>query len=399
MGIEMKYYKAVAGNDCLKCGFCKYFVQCPMEKEKNCIGCGTCLKGCPAGDRSLKHNLETRTLYGIVVDGNQYFVPARISVRDALELVGKRSSHMHHCNSGGCFTCEVMVNGNLMRSCLTPVNENMVIFTNQETLQKQPPLRLVSFFPNYFHASLSVFTHGCNFSCGFCHNWNITFSSSGRSVTSIEAVQMARHILASKTDPRVGISGGEPTLNRRWLIDFIRELRKLYSNIRIQLDTNASLLTNDYIDELYDAGLTDISPDLKGDDLSTFMKLTGIKEKNLANRYLETAWEGVKYLVNNYHDRINLAVAIPYHPSFISRQEIERMGKRLANMDNKIDVNLIIYQPVFRMRSVSEVSDTDIDEALELLKDAGLQKVWCQEGDDIPRGVSPEDLLLLEDGS
>ncbi|OAT81687.1 hypothetical protein A6M21_09745 [Desulfotomaculum copahuensis] len=183
------------------------------------------------------------------------------------------------------------------------------------------------------------------------------------------------------------------------MIDFIRELRKLYSNIRIQLDTNASLLTNDYIDELYDAGLTDISPDLKGDDLSTFMKLTGIKEKNLANRYLETAWEGVKYLVNNYHDRINLAVAIPYHPSFISRQEIERMGKRLANMDNKIDVNLIIYQPVFRMRSVSEVSDTDIDEALELLKDAGLQKVWCQEGDDIPRGVSPEDLLLLEDGS
>ena len=59
---------------------------------------------------------------------------------------------------------------------------------------------------------------------------------------------------------RMAISGGESTLNRTWLIEFVRALKNLNpdSDARIHVDTNGSILTKDYIDELIGAGMTDI---------------------------------------------------------------------------------------------------------------------------------------------
>jgi len=45
------------------------------------------------------------------------------------------------------------------------------------------------------------------------------------------------------------------------------------------VDTNATILTRDYIDELVEAGVTDIGPDLKGCYPETFMRITGIEDK------------------------------------------------------------------------------------------------------------------------
>src|SRR3989339_919715 len=100
----------------------------------------------------------------------------------------------------------------------------------------------------------------------------------------------------------MAISGGECTLNRLWLLQYVRELKRLNPdpNARIHIDTNGSILTKDYIDELVEAGMTDIDPDLKGYYPETFMRITAIEDKGLVERYLNTAWDAVRYLIDKY---------------------------------------------------------------------------------------------------
>ncbi len=90
---------------------------------------------------------------------------------------------------------------------------------------------------------------------------------------------------------RMAISGGESTLNRAWLIGYVRTLKSLNLDVdtSIHIDTNASILTKDYIDELIDAGMTDIGIDLKGCTTESFMRITAVKERELAALYLSTA--------------------------------------------------------------------------------------------------------------
>jgi len=87
----------------------------------------------------------------------------------------------------------------------------------------------------------------------------------------------------------MAISGGEPTLNKEWLTRFFQELTRLDpdSEARLRLDTNATVLTSEYVDRLVEAGVTDIGPDLKGLRTETFMKITGITDRGLADRYFE----------------------------------------------------------------------------------------------------------------
>jgi len=76
----------------------------------------------------------------------------------------------------------------------------------------------------------------------------------------------------------MAISGGEPTLNKRWLIEYFRELKKLNSDkeARLHLDSNGALLTPEYIDELAEAGVNNIGVEPKGLRLETFMDISGI---------------------------------------------------------------------------------------------------------------------------
>lgn len=382
-------------SNCINCHFCDYFVQCPGNQGKSCIGCGSCIKGCPQGARTLVPAETNGSSVTIHVDGASLTVPAGITVNEALTLAGKPTHTADSCGSGSCYNCAVLVNNRLTKRCGTRVEDNMEINTDQLSIEQHRPLRLLSFFPNYLHAAVSVFTHGCNFNCDFCHNWDITFSSTGIPSTPEEAAFYTLQGMNNQAHPRVGISGGEPTLNRRWLIAYVNELKRQNKNIRIQLDTNASLLTEDYLDELVDAGVTDFSPDLKGLYPETFMKISGLENEILSRKYLNTAWQSVEYLVDKYAHKVFYHVAIPFHPHFISYDEVTDMGKKLAALDPNMNVNLIVYQPVFRMRKTPIVGNEEIDKAFNLLKDTGLNNLWCQEGDDIPQGVDPDELLLL----
>jgi pyruvate formate lyase activating enzyme len=185
---------------------------------------------------------------------------------------------------------------------------------------------------------------------------------------------------------RLAISGGEPTLNRKWLIQFFRELKHLNPdpNARFHLDTNASILTPDYIDELVLAGITDIGPDLKAVQVGTYQTITNIADPKLAQQYLDTSWAAVKYLADHYYpQQLFMGVGLPYNAAFFSspkqqEMELHQWGTRLSAIDDRIQVCILDYRPTFRRRDIRRPTVAEIREIKQLLEGVGLQTVIAQ---------------------
>lgn len=102
-----------------------------------------------------------------------------------------------------------------------------------------------------------VFTQGCNFRCGYCHNPEL-FENKGP-VLSVPAFFEFLNKRKGKLDGVV-ITGGEPTLHGKDLIEFIKEVKLL--GFLVKLDTNGT--HPDVLQELLNENLLDyIAMDIK----------------------------------------------------------------------------------------------------------------------------------------
>ena len=393
---------------CVECGFCGEFVFCPgmgrptMYRDPDrCVGCGACCLACPYEAVRPVEDLRPRPTVRLTIEGESYEVPGRITVREALELLGFQLSRFPGegqlsvpCETGGCFTCSVYVNGQLQPACTTPVEEGMVIEFPSEG---QRLLRRVSGLQPHpvggvgtpwwlkdkgTYIEVACFAHGCNLRCPQCQNYSVTYDSVERPLTPEEAARRLTALRRYYGVDRMAISGGEPTLNRDWLIAFFKALRSFNKDrkARFHLDTNATVLTPDYIDELVlDAGITDIGPDVKGLKLETFMNITGIRNRELARRYNENEWKAVKYIIDHYYpDEVFMGIGIPYNPAFMSLEELREMGERIASMDPDVQVCVLDYFPTFRRRDIERPSYRQMLKARETLLEAGLKTVIAQ---------------------
>lgn len=230
------------------------------------------------------------------------------------------------------------------------------------------------------YLEVACFASGCLYRCPSCQNWQITYLSNSHPLSSDEAAHRLTTERKHYRVDRMAISGGESTLNRKWLIQFVEQLKKLNpdKDARIHVDTNAAILTPDYIDELIEAGMTDIGPDLKGIQLDTFMKITNQKAKCLAEKYLQTSWEAVKYLLDKYSDRIFMGVGIPFNQAFMSLDEIFEIGSALVKWDPEVQVTVLDYRPEFRAQNLIRPTSKEMSEVKNTLEGSGLKKVICQ---------------------
>ena len=102
-----------------------------------------------------------------------------------------------------------------------------------------------------------VFTQGCTFRCGYCHNPELFENK--EPVLSVPAFFEFLNKRKGKLDGVV-ITGGEPTLHGKDLIEFIKEVKSL--GFLVKLDTNGT--HPDVLQELLNENLLDyIAMDIK----------------------------------------------------------------------------------------------------------------------------------------
>ncbi len=374
---------------CTFCGACRNSVTCAGGEvfSSDCMGCGACVLACSGSAIRLVEDKGKRKNIDIRIDGENFSVPERITVKDALTYAGFSFSHENApCGVGGCWCCAVLVDGSAKPACITGVREGMVIDTQTEI----EPRRVVTGFGphmvggvgtpkdiinNISPVEVAIFTHGCNLRCPQCQNHVMAFTG-GMEMLPGEAAAMLSNMRRIYNVNRMAFSGGECTLNRRWLIQAIRELKELNPDekARIHVDTNGSLLTEDYLDELVAAGMTDAGIDLKGLRLETFQRITGVKEHS--ELYLENAWNAVKYLLENY-SQVFVGVGIPYNKALISREEILEIGERMVGISKEVQVCVLDYRPAFR-RNMEQPAAGEMREIKEMLNSTGLKNVIAQ---------------------
>lgn len=386
-------------NFCKNCHWCENLISCPTGFRVNdCIGCKACSLACPYNAIEMVE-AKKETQYGypeieIEVDGKKFKVPAKTTVKETLQRLGYEI--FAPCQVGGCYSCAVEIDGKEKPTCITAIKEGMRIKTDFS--QNFAIKRIVGGFmghsvggvgtPWYLkkrgYIEVAVFSAGCNFRCPQCQNWTTAYRGKEdfdhQALTPKETAEIMTITRRRFGVNRMAISGGECTLNRKWLVEYLKELKKLNPDeeARLHVDTNGSLLTPEYLDELIEAGMTDIGIDLKGLKTETFMRVTGLENRNLAEIYKETAWQAVKYLVEKYTNKVFLGIGIPYNSDFISLEEIETIGKEIYKINPNIQVCPLDYRPEFKKMDISRPSYLEMRKVYDVLKSTGLKTVICQ---------------------
>jgi pyruvate formate lyase activating enzyme len=392
---------------CVNCGFCQNPLYCPSPQA--CIGCGACIQGCPYQAREIVADDELRATVKITVDGQLLSVPERITIKRALELAGlslgvregegnrPRSPVLASepgCGTGGCYACLVLAEGQALRACVSPVGDGMAIETalpaghvprriihgpqGHAVGGKATPWRLKA---ERRAIEVAIWTAGCNLSCPQCQNFPTTYDGVSRPTTPQEAARLVTRARQRHQVDRMAISGGEATLNRPWLVGYFQALKALNPDpqARLHLDSNGTLLTPDYLDELVlGAGVTDLGIEPKAVRVATFQRITGIADAALAGRYLETAWRAVEYVAATYPGRVFLGVGMPYNRELVGLGEVEAFGRRLARIDPEVQLCVLDYFPTFRRKELHRPHPVEMLSVKRILEGAGLRTVVVQ---------------------
>ena len=162
-----------------------------------------------------------------------------------------------------------------------------------------------------------VFTQGCNFRCGYCHNPSLIVPSPHCG----EGVEVRGKNFLSFLKTRIGkldgvvISGGEPTL-QSGLYDFIKEIKQM--GFAVKLDTNGT--NPDEIEKLLNDNLLDyIAMDIKA-PIEKYENIVcrNIKQENILRSI---------YLIINC--KINYEFRTTVIKSQLSPNDFEKIGQMI----------------------------------------------------------------------
>jgi pyruvate formate lyase activating enzyme len=118
--------------------------------------------------------------------------------------------------------------------------------------------------------SAIVFTQGCNFRCGYCHNPGLLQVNSEKDIYSVDVFFEFLKNRVGKLDGVV-ITGGEATLQKD-LIPFMREVKNL--GFLVKLDTNG--YRPDVVQDVINQGLVDyFAMDIKA-PLDKYSSITNV---------------------------------------------------------------------------------------------------------------------------
>lgn len=159
-----------------------------------------------------------------------------------------------------------------------------------------------------------VFTQGCNFRCGYCHNPEILDFKQKANYKTEEFMEFFKS-RKGKLDGVV-ITGGEPTL-QSGLYDFIKDIKSL--NFAVKLDTNGT--NPETLDKLIKDNLLDyIAMDIKA-PFEKYKEITG------TNCDLQNIKQSIQLIMNSNTDYEFRTTVLKSQLSF---EDFENIGKMIS---------------------------------------------------------------------
>jgi pyruvate formate lyase activating enzyme len=217
-----------------------------------------------------------------------------------------------------------------------------------------------------------IFLQGCKLRCVYCHNPDTWALDSGRETSIEELLKPVRQYKSfmDSSGGGVTISGGEPLLQKRFILNFFKALKK--EGFHTCIDTNGMVHLDEVTDELLE--YTDLFLlDIKEMDRTEHIKLTG-KPNDLPLAFAD-------YLAEKNHPTWIRHVVVPgyTHNTKTSAQVAERLKghkniQRLEllpyhTMGSIKYENMNIKNP---LQGVEALTQEDILDVREVFENAGF---------------------------
>ena len=197
---------------------------------------------------------------------------------------------------------------------------------------------------------------GCNFKCKGC--FSIARDTIGEPMTVdglINWVKKSSRAYNGNTLLQDAvITGGEPTLDKDFLLDLVLKLKRSVGVKHITLSTNGYLLDRKYVMELKDAGLDGVKLDIKAYANSIHQWYTSMSNRPVlkAARYLSES-------------KLDFRVETVLMQGIVDVEEIERIASFLARIDSGIKYKVVKFAPgEAREKVARRPSDNEIQLAV-----------------------------------
>lgn len=186
---------------------------------------------------------------------------------------------------------------------------------------------------------------GCNFHCKGC--FRPARDEGGTRLTAEETLErMERACLNyyGKVPSEAMITGGEPTLDRDYLLSLVKGLKeKGFEKIVLMTNGYELGVDEDYVNELEEAGLTEAHVDLKAFSEDVHRWYTGKSNEPVLRAIEKLNASGIKLLVQTV-----------YMPGIVDDAEIEKIAKFLASVNKNIKYRINPFVPIFAYEKVTK---------------------------------------------
>ena len=201
--------------------------------------------------------------------------------------------------------------------------------------------------------SATIFTLGCNYKCGFCHNSPLVLSTNQTPTLNEEEIltylKKRKGILEG-----LCITGGEPTLQHD-LSSFCEKVKSL--GYKTKLDTNGT--NPDKVKELWNNGLIDyFAMDIKNDK-ENYAKIIGFDCYDLSK--VEKTVEF--FISNNVDYEFRTTLINEYH----KKENIENIGKWIKGAKKYFLQKFKSTDGCINASSLTPVKDETVKEFIEIL--------------------------------
>ncbi|MGB2842417.1 MAG: radical SAM protein [Halobacteriota archaeon] len=186
---------------------------------------------------------------------------------------------------------------------------------------------------------------GCNFHCKGC--FRPARDEGGTPLTAEETLErMERACLNyyGKVPSEAMITGGEPTLDRDYLLSLVKGLKeKGFEKIVLMTNGYELGVDEDYVNELEEAGLTEAHVDLKAFSEDVHRWYTGKSNEPVLRAIEKLNASGIKLLVQTV-----------YMPGIVDDAEIEKIAKFFASVNKNIKYRINPFVPIFAYEKVTK---------------------------------------------